>query len=280
MSNDNQRQEGATDPDLSRHAATSDDSDYSLSIEEALDRYEAAGLPRTTRSVQRYCAKGDLDAHRVETPFGEKFLITPASVDRHIAYINEVRLVATSRDLPRHAATDVAPENADVEPEPIVATTDDEPRQPTTTAPVSQPVAAPEEMMSRYVAHLEGENAYLRDQNTAKDGQIKDLTERARETNHLIGGLQKMLTPLLGRGGASRAYDYPIEEAETDHPGYGQRRPEHRPLHAGTGKGRVLEDRPPGAGQVEPLRDEHDPQGCGMTRSAKLALPEMPKMPI
>jgi len=29
--------------------------------------------------------------------------------------------------------------------------------------------------------------------------QIKDLTERARETNYLIGGLQKMLTPLLGR---------------------------------------------------------------------------------
>ena len=28
--------------------------------------------------------------------------------------------------------------------------------------------------------------------------QIKDLTERARETNHLIAGLQKMLTPLLG----------------------------------------------------------------------------------
>ena len=101
------------------------------------------------------------------------------------------------------------------------ATTGDEPRQATTAAPVSQPVAAPEEMMSRYVAHLEGENAYLREQNTTKDGQIKDLTERARETNHLIGGLQKMLTPLLGRGGASRAgeraYDYPVDEGETDH---------------------------------------------------------------
>jgi hypothetical protein len=42
-----------------------------------------------------------LDCHRVETPFGVKLLITPASVDRHIAYIKEVRLVATSRDLPR-----------------------------------------------------------------------------------------------------------------------------------------------------------------------------------
>jgi hypothetical protein len=31
-----------------------------------------------------------------------------------------------------------------------------------------------------------------------KDEQIKDLTERARETNHLIAGLQRMLSPLLG----------------------------------------------------------------------------------
>lgn len=219
MSDDNPRQKGATSPDLPRQAATGDDSDYSLSIEEALARYEAAGLPRTTRSIQRYCAKGDLDAHRMETPFGEKFLITPASVDRHIAYINEVRLVATSRDLSRHAATDVPLENHELEARHEAATTGDEPRPAATVEPVSLPVAAPDGMMSRYVAHLEGENAYLREQNTAKDGQIKDLTERARETNHLIGGLQKMLTPLLGRGGAAYAYDDPIEEQGTGHPG-------------------------------------------------------------
>ena len=82
MSDDNPRQEVATSTDLSRHAATSDDIDYSLSVEEALARYETAGVPRTPRSIQRYCAKGDLDAHRVEMPFGDKFLITPASVDR------------------------------------------------------------------------------------------------------------------------------------------------------------------------------------------------------
>src|SRR3954462_7009447 len=98
MSDDNQLQQGATAPDLSRHAATSDDSDYSLSIEDALTLYEAADLPRTMRSIQRYCAKGHLDAHLIETPFGEKFLITPASVERHIAYVKEVRPVATGRD--------------------------------------------------------------------------------------------------------------------------------------------------------------------------------------
>src|SRR6266478_5209037 len=137
MTDDNQRHEAATSIDLSRHAATTDDSEYSLSIEDALALYETAGLPRTIRSIQRYCAKGHLDAHRIETAFGEKFLITPASVERHIAYINEVRLVATSRDVPRHAAADVAGENKDEEPRQRAATDNDALRQAMTTEPFS-----------------------------------------------------------------------------------------------------------------------------------------------
>src|SRR5438045_9073600 len=81
--------------DLSGPVATSPDADFILSIEEALERYARAGLPRTPRSIQRYCAKGHLDCRRVETSFGEKYLISPASVDKHIAYIEEVRPVAT-----------------------------------------------------------------------------------------------------------------------------------------------------------------------------------------
>src|SRR5207253_9168171 len=88
-----------------RLVATTPDSDFTLTIDEALERYARAGLPRTPRSVQRYCAKGHLDCRRVETAFGEKYLISPASVDKHIAYIEEVRPVATSRDEPRHVAT-------------------------------------------------------------------------------------------------------------------------------------------------------------------------------
>src|SRR5579862_7571535 len=87
--------------DQSRHVATSPDSDFTLTIDDALERYARAGLPRTPRSVQRYCAKGHLDCRRIETPFGEKYLISPASLDKHIAYIEEVRPVATSRDRPR-----------------------------------------------------------------------------------------------------------------------------------------------------------------------------------
>src|ERR1700686_3037347 len=91
--------------DLSRQVATSTDSDFTLTIDEALERYARAGLPRTPRSIQRYCAKGHLDCRRIETEFGEKYLISPSSLDKHIAYIEEVRPVATGRDTSRLVAT-------------------------------------------------------------------------------------------------------------------------------------------------------------------------------
>jgi hypothetical protein len=169
--------------DLSRLVATSPDSDFTLTIDEALERYARAGLPRTPRSVQRYCAKGHLDCRRIETAFGEKYLISPASVDKHIAYIEEVRPVATSRDMPRLVATSVA-----------LKESHDEPRQGAPTSPdLSRPVA------TAYVERLEGENEFLKGQIGVKDKTIEALLERDRETNHLIAGLQKMLTPLLGR---------------------------------------------------------------------------------
>lgn len=172
--------------DTSRPVATSSDSDFTLTIEDALALYAAAGIPRTPRSIQRYCAKQHLSSRRIETEFGEKYLITHASVEKHIAYIKEVT-PATSRDLPRHVATSVAAENTD----------DTRRQEPATTPDQQRPVAASPDL-SRYVARLEEDIDFLRGQMDVKDNQIKEMTERARETNVLIAGLQKMLTPLLG----------------------------------------------------------------------------------
>lgn len=189
-------------PDPSRQGATSPDH-YSLTIEDAAVRYEHAGHPRTARSIQRYCAKGHLDCRRMETPFGDKYLISPASIAKHIAYIEEVRPTTTGRDVPRHVATPVAAE------ERAEMSRQDSPASPDLPRPVAMEGGVP----SRYVARLEGENEFLRGQITVKDVQIKDLTERARETNHLIAGLQRMLTPLLGRGSDRRQDDPTHTEA-------------------------------------------------------------------
>lgn len=172
--------------DLSRPVATSPDTEYTLTIEDASLRYDHAGHPRTSRSIQRYCAKGHLDCRRIETQFGEKFLITPASVAKHIAYIEEVRPSTTGRDLSRPVATSVADENME----------DDQDQQTATSPDPSRHVA------TAYVERVESENEFLRKQIGVKDDQIKDLTERARETNVLIQGLQNLVLQLNpGRAG-------------------------------------------------------------------------------
>ena len=178
-------------PDLSPPVATNDDSDFTLPIDEVARRYEQAGHPRTIRTLQRYCKSGHLDALKKPTLLGDMYLVTPQSVERHLAQIEEMErttVVATGRDEPRSVAASVVQEN--MEPDTTAnATTPNDP---------SRPVATESPDTSRYVVRLESENEFLRTQVAVKDTQIKDLTERARETNHLIGGLQRMLSPLLG----------------------------------------------------------------------------------
>ena len=59
-------------------------------------------------------------------------------------------------------------------------------------------VATAPDLTDRYIVRLEGEVAFLREELTTKNAQIKELTERSRETNVLIGGLQRLLAPMLG----------------------------------------------------------------------------------
>jgi hypothetical protein len=169
--------------DPSRQVAPSPD-EYSLTIEDTAARYERAGHPRTLRSIQRYCAKGHLECLRRETPFGEKYLITPESVARHIGQIEE--LAAASRpDVSRPDAADFGLESR--------------PNLPVNSSPNADDTSRQVASDHRYIERLEGDIEFLRAQVAVKDEQIKDLTERAHETNSLIAGLQKMLTPLLGR---------------------------------------------------------------------------------
>src|ERR1700733_3456548 len=81
------------------------DRQYTLSVEQTTELYAAAGHPRTARAIQKYCALNKLDCHKVETETGEKYLVAPYSVERHIAYINEVQTTPNGRDRSRTDAT-------------------------------------------------------------------------------------------------------------------------------------------------------------------------------
>jgi hypothetical protein len=175
-------------PDPSRQAVTSPDQ-YTLTIDEAAVRYEHAGHPRTIRTIQRYCANGHLDSLRQETAFGDKYMITPESVARHIAQIAELAST-TGRDLSRPAVTDVARQDSQDLPAKDLPSSADQPRSVATD--------------DRYLTQLETENVFLKSQITSKDTQIAALLERDHETNALINGLQRMIGPLLAAPEAGR----------------------------------------------------------------------------
>ena len=93
-----------------RPAAPIDESAYTVSIEEAADRYAEAAFPRPIRRLQKYCARGDLECRKVETASGEKYLITPESIERHIAYIKETSGRAQARPGAAERTTEISQE--------------------------------------------------------------------------------------------------------------------------------------------------------------------------
>ncbi len=191
----------ATGRDESRPVATGDDTDYALTIDEVAERYVHAGHPRTIRTLQRYCVSGHLDCRKVATTYGDKFLIAPYSVSRHIAQVNEMAMDATGRGQPRPVATSVAPQTIipEVTVAPVgTARSGDQARPPATGDGTAAEAAKSyaEAIENRYVAALERENGFLRDQIGRKDEQIGELSARARETNFLIKGLQDLFLGL------------------------------------------------------------------------------------
>jgi hypothetical protein len=87
-----------------RPSAPSPENEFTLTIDEVAELYANAGFPRPIRRLQKYCARGDLDCRKVETLSGEKYLITPVSVERHIALITQTQ-GAAGRDQARPDAS-------------------------------------------------------------------------------------------------------------------------------------------------------------------------------
>jgi hypothetical protein len=164
-------------------------------------RFVEAGLPRNIRFLQRYCAAGRLDCIKEETVSGLAYFVDPASVERAITQLaqlhgitGEVRHGASVHDMSHDAASKDQPRMVDDIPRSGAADRDN-------NAPEYQERQSPSQPdVSHYVARVESENVFLRDQIGVKDTQITALLERDKETNFLIRGLQTMLAPLLGTG--------------------------------------------------------------------------------
>ncbi len=106
---------GDTTNDTTRNGATErDQARHTLSAEETSVLFAEAGVPRSIRTVQRYCKKGHLDCITIDTEISEKYLIDRNSVERRIKELQQLDRIlrstgdATSREETRHDAAEHA----------------------------------------------------------------------------------------------------------------------------------------------------------------------------
>jgi hypothetical protein len=82
-----------------------DQSKYTLTAEEASRLFINAGVPRSPRTIDRYCKSGHLACMKVDTERNEKYLITSESVAARIKELQQVMPsghVETQPDMSRH----------------------------------------------------------------------------------------------------------------------------------------------------------------------------------
>ena len=201
--------------DEPRTATNTDDAAFTLTADKALMMYEQAGHPRTLRSIQKFCKRGDIDCRFEQTLYGRRYRISPLSVDRHLKELDEIA-AANGRDELRpdanvrmlelsNANSGEEPANSNEQSQPDasvrLAGIQDEPgHEQSRTQEIVRDELRPDAPDVRYVTLLERENDFLRDQIARKDHQIEQrdtqiqsMIERDRETNYLIQGLQRML---------------------------------------------------------------------------------------
>src|SRR4051812_3535382 len=113
MPNDN-AQQVAFFPDMSTHVQTEvpknlqnqsthvetrpDNVRFTLSVEEASELLAQAGVPRSPKTVTRFCKDGQLEFTKAKTEKNYKFLIDPKSLERLIKELQQTKGVNADSD--------------------------------------------------------------------------------------------------------------------------------------------------------------------------------------
>lgn len=202
--------------DTARHSAPQpDEVRHTLTVRDVERLLSEAGVPRSHRHVLRMCQTGMLDAVKFPGgPTGDEWHISPASVPKAIGDLKQIDAQRARRSGLQPATSDhVAVEQ---ERNSNTDTARHSALQPATAnQPTSQKGGETEPPTAGYVQQLEkriGEKddviTLLKDQLVAKDEQITRHSERERETNLLIRGLQNLVLRLQpGRSTSADVFD-------------------------------------------------------------------------
>ncbi len=78
----------------SQASKSSTDEQQWMTVNEAVAFFAEKGHPRTSRVIQRYCAKGKLESSLVETLYGQRYRISRASTEQYLAKLDEMKRYA------------------------------------------------------------------------------------------------------------------------------------------------------------------------------------------
>lgn len=164
------------EPEKENSPQPADTTGHELTVEEVASLFVDAGMPRSPRTIRRYCAKGHLACVLADTELNERYMINRASVENRIA---ELQSVVTSGHVRTHP--DMAGH--------------DRTRPDTTDEDTSG--------LNVKIVTLEEDNLQLRIDKTAKEHVINQMVKDRREfvaqlTNqaHQIGTLETQLRQL------------------------------------------------------------------------------------
>jgi hypothetical protein len=188
---------------------------HTITVKEVWQLLFDAGVPRSERRIKYFCQNGTLDAGYLPSPTGDQWYVNPSSVPGLISELKQFEEQQRSRKQHAAAASD--------SPEKPLNTNSDAAgssmRQPAATDLQNKDPKPAEGMMQHavagYVSQLEKRIeekdmviGMLRDQLTVKDQQISRHSERERETNLLIRGLQNLVLRLQpGRAANADVFD-------------------------------------------------------------------------
>ena len=194
---DSERQAATDTPDMSRPGATEDlesEKPRMLTTQEALAIFEQSGIPRSKRSIERYCVFEKLEC-KFDTD-ENRYYIKQESVERLVGEIRQIQSRHKQETTPFSQVSTVHDNGATDTPDMSRpgATNPKPERIPWTTEPM-EPRNLTEKTIDGLLAQLD-----------AKDTQIKAKDEQIEQLHVLLRQAQEKI-PLLQPGQGSQSHE-------------------------------------------------------------------------
>ncbi len=195
--------------DDDRHSQTQSDIEVRHSPLVTLDvvsrRFIAAGLPRSMRTLQRYCSNGTLECVKEATETGDTFFVAEDSIGTAITSLKQLH---DAKNTHRHGATQRGVAHLDGLEDAPQKYDDSDGHSPTLPDNDAQDVGerqrTTETDTSAYIAQLEHrlnekdeEISFLREELIDRRGQIKDMKGIIDGQNQLLETIQTNVAPIF-----------------------------------------------------------------------------------